>query len=100
MPHLAITIPHSLPPAEALKRIQNLLKEAKKEFGDKITELEEDWQGNEATFSFRAMGFPVSGSLVVKKKEVEMEGKLPWAALPFKGRIEQTIRENAEKILK
>jgi predicted NBD/HSP70 family sugar kinase len=99
MPRLHLSIPHQLPVAEALKRIKTLISESKKQFGDKVTDVEEHWDGNRGTFSFTAMGFTVSGTLDVKKKEVELDGNLPWAALPFKRRIEETIREKGEELL-
>jgi hypothetical protein len=63
-----------------------------------VSDLQEQWSGNSGTFSFRAMGFAISGSLNVKPSEVELRGEFPWAAKPFQGTIEQTIRERAEKL--
>ncbi|MDB4978539.1 MAG: hypothetical protein JWM56_725 [Candidatus Peribacteria bacterium] len=100
MPNLHFTIPHPLSEQEALTRIKSLLEELKKEFGGKMTNLQEKWQGNTDAFSFTVMGFDVSGTLIVRDKEVELQGSLPLAALPFKGKIEETIRKEAQKVLK
>lgn len=96
---MRISIPHSLPPAEALKRIKKLLTDLKKEHGDKIQDLEEWWDGPVGTFNFSVMGSAVSGTLEVREGEVVLDGKLPWAAMLFKGKIEQTIREQGEALL-
>lgn len=100
MPSISLKIPHSLPPAEAVKRIKNLVKDTKKKFGDKISDVEEKWEGTEGTFTFKAMGFTVAGTLAVHDDSVELHGTLPWAAFALRSKIENTIREEAEKLLK
>ena len=99
MPALAFTVPHSLPPAEALKRTKKLLQITKTEYKDQFSDLEESWDGMRGIFSARVMGFALSGTLLVTKDSVELTGKVPWAALPFKGKIEAAIREKAEEVL-
>jgi hypothetical protein len=61
--------------------------------------LHEEWDGNMSKFHFSAMGFPVSGTLTVKASQVEISGNLPFAAMLFKGKIESTIKDHAEKLL-
>ncbi len=99
MPSLNMSVPHRLPQNEALGRIKGLLGQVKTQFADRISDLRETWRGNQGTFSFSAMGFGVSGTLTVKPGEVILESRLPFAALPFKGRIESTIRERAMALL-
>jgi hypothetical protein len=99
MARLKMTFPHRLAQDEALQRIKTLLGEVKNQFVDKISDLSEEWNGNTGTFSLSAMGFSVSGTLIVKPSEVQISGTLPFAALFFKGRIESAIRERAETLL-
>lgn len=99
MPKLNMTVSHKLSQDEALLRIKRLLGEVKVDLVDKISNLQEDWRGNKGTFSFSAMGFRVSGVLTVHKSKVELAGKLPFAAIPFRGKVEAIIRERAEKLL-
>lgn len=99
MAKLNMTVQHHLTQAEAEKRIKNLLGEVKNQFADKISDLREQWNGPQGTFSFKAMGFDVSGTLTVKSSEVELDGKLPFAAGLFKGKIESKIRERAQQLL-
>ncbi|MBI2033481.1 MAG: polyhydroxyalkanoic acid system family protein [Candidatus Liptonbacteria bacterium] len=94
-----MTIPHRLSQDEALRRIKGLLGEVKTEFAYKISNLCEEWNGSRGKFSFSAIGFSVSGTLTVKPSEVELVGRLPFAANFFRGKIEETIRERAEKLL-
>ena len=99
MAKLNMAISHHLTQDEAVKRIQSLLGKVKVQFTDKISDLREEWHGNTGKFSFSAMGFSVSGTLVVKPTKVEILGNIPFTASFFKGKIESVIREQAEAIL-
>jgi hypothetical protein len=65
-----------------------------------ISDLNESWNGDGAEFSFKAMGMTVEGIISVDKKTVNLDAKIPLAALPFKGTIENTIKEEANKLLR
>lgn len=99
MPKSTVVVPHELGRAEALDRIKGILTDAKAQYGDKISDLQEDWTAEGGTFSFRAMGFKMSGALNVSDTDVRIEGDFPWAAKPFQGTIETTLRERAERLL-
>jgi hypothetical protein len=99
MPKMSITVPHNLSEAEALARIKNLLGDLKREHAGSFSDLKEEWRGNGGTFSVKAMGMGVSGDLNVQGDRVELAGNLPLAATPFKGRIEQLVRERMEQLL-
>ena len=99
MANMDVTIPHQLSKEDALKRIQNLMAETKNEYGDKITNLKENWEGDSGSFSFSAMGFNVSGELLVNESEVEFKGTVPVALSFFKSSIEKIVRDKAEGLL-
>lgn len=99
MPKSTVTVPHQLGKDEALERIKTILVKAKEQYGDRITDLQETWNDQGGTFSFRAMGFKISGSLDVTDNDVKINGDYPFAAIPFKGTIEATLRERAERLL-
>ena len=99
MPKSTVTVPHQLGKDEALQRIQGILVQAKAQYGDRLTDLKETWTDDGGTFSFKAMGFKISGSLKVTGDDVEIVGDYPFAAIPFKGTIESTLRERAERLL-
>jgi hypothetical protein len=99
MAKLDITIPHQLSKEEALARIKTLLDKVKKEQGDQIRDLKEDWQGEKGNFQFTAMGFDLSGMIEVNDSNVSIDGKLPLALSLFKGRIENLITEKATELL-
>lgn len=99
MASLNMSIPFSIPQEEALKRIKNLLTETKKEHGDKIDNLKEQWNGNVGTFSFTAKGYDISGTLTVQRSTIELDGKIPFAVSLFKGAITKAINEKATELL-
>lgn len=99
MPKSTVTVDHELGKGEALSRIKGILVQAKEQYGDRISDLEEHWTDDGGTFSFRAMGFKIAGSLVVSDVAVAITGDYPWAAKPFQGTIEATLRERAERLL-
>jgi hypothetical protein len=99
MPKFNMTVPHRLTRDEAVKRVKSLLNGVKTRYADQIADLREEWDGDVGKFRFSAMGFPVSGTLTVKPSQVEISGDLPFAAMLFKGKIESTIKDHAEKLL-
>lgn len=99
MPKISVEVPHALGQAEALSRVQGMLEQLKATRGDQVNDLQERWNGPDGEFSFKAMGFDVSGTIHVGDRSVAMAGNLPLMASPFKGQIEQRLREEAEKLL-
>jgi hypothetical protein len=97
---MKMNVPHELGRDEALLRLKSLLGDMKQQYGDKVTDLQENWTDAGGTFSFKAMGFKLSGTLDVTDTEMRLDGDLPWAAKPFQGTVEATIRERAERLLK
>ncbi len=99
MSSLQMSIPHHLSQEEALKRIQTLLTEMKKEHGDKIENLQENWTGNQGDFSFSVKGFALSGKLTVMPSTIELDGKIPMSVSLFKGTIISMINQKAAQLL-
>lgn len=99
MPTIKLSVPHQLGVEEAKRRISHLVSDAKSQFGSNVTDVREEWTQNTNEFSFRAMGFSVSGNLEVNEKTVDGEILLPFAALPFKGRIEEELSTRARELL-
>lgn len=99
MNKITITVVHNLTRDEAVSRIKNLLHDLKTQHAEKIGELHEEWERNTGKFNFSAMGFPVSGTLIVKPLQVEISGNLPLIAIPFKEKIANMIKNRAETLL-
>lgn len=99
MPKSSISIDHSLGEEEALNRLKGMLAQVKENYGNQVSDLEENWTDNGGDFSFKAMGFRISGDLTVTDSKVMIDAEYPWAAKPFQSTIETTIRERAERLL-
>ena len=93
-----LTVAHCFSQDEALQRTHGLLEKIQKQFADKITDLQQKWDGNTGIFSFSVMGFSASGKLTVNTSEVKLTAALPFAAVFFKGKIEAAIREQLENL--
>ena len=99
MPTMEITVLHQLSQEEALRRIKTLLNQVKAEQPDTFSDLQESWTETGGEFSAKIMGMDVSGRLAVTPSEVQLTGNIPFAALPFRGQIEEAIREQAQQLL-
>jgi hypothetical protein len=99
MPKIKVSVPHQLGQAEAKSRLTKLIAESRHKFGDKVSDLQEAWTGNTDAFSLSVMGFAIDGRLDVEPSEVQIDINLPWAALPFKGRVESEIIKHARELL-
>ena len=99
MPKTDIVVPHSLGKTEALNRLHGMLASVKENYGSQVSDLQENWTDDGGTFSFKAMGFKISGALSVADDQVRVDAEFPWAAKPFQSTIETAIRERAERLL-
>ncbi len=99
MPKMKIVVPHDLPPEVALARIKGLLGDLKAQHAGQFSELQESWRDNRGDFAAKVMGFNLAGRVEVRPREVEVGGELPFAALPFKGRVEGMVRERLQHLL-
>lgn len=99
MAKLAVAVPHELTQEEATKRLEEGLKAIKEQHGSQLQHFEEQRDGNTASFQFKAMGFSVSGKVVVEPSEVRVDAQLPMAAALFKGTIEQQLRSELGRML-
>jgi hypothetical protein len=99
MPKIELSVAHKLSQEEAKKRIAGLMADCRTRFAGQVSNVAESWNGYLDSFSFEAMGFAVSGKLEVQPTQVSIEMNLPWAAYPFKGRIENEILTHARQLL-
>jgi predicted NBD/HSP70 family sugar kinase len=99
MPKIELTVAHQLGQEEARNRITSLMADSRTRFAGKISNVAETWNGYVDAFSFEAMGFSVTGKLEVQPGQVLVEMHLPWAAYPFKARIENEILTHARQLL-
>lgn len=99
MPKLSIPVPHQLDAEDVKNRLLGLMNKIKEKHGDKFTNLKEEWGENSGTFSFSTFGFNVKGTITSEPGKVVLDADLPFAAMMFKGKIEQEVRETLARVL-
>ena len=105
MADLRVILPHQLGKAEALKRARSLLSKVKSEQGDRIENLQEQWDENGAQFGFKVPGpflvpsSNISGEFLVTDTSVTITGNVSGPAGMFVDEIERTIRDEAKTLL-
>ncbi len=99
MPNFSTEVPHELGQEQASVRLRGLLEKVRQRYQDQVGALQEEWQDNVLNFSFKTYGFLISGALTVEPDLVKLDGTLPFAAVAFRGKIEQSIRNELEKVL-
>lgn len=92
MPEFVTTVPHSLGQAQARTQLESVLPRLVEGFGDHVTDMQGEWRSNELHYGFIALGMSIQGRLVVEEAAAHVHCKVPFAAMLFKGRIEQEIK--------
>lgn len=99
MPKLSFTIPHKLGQQEAQERLARAFQDYSERYQDKFSDLQSAWEGNRYTFSCKTFGFGIKGAIEVGETEATVNGDLPFAAMMFKGKIEQEVRDKLTRRL-
>ena len=92
---MRISREHGMAKQEARDAVEGLMPKLLAKFGDDISDPKSEWAGDSMTFSFRAKGFGIKGTLKVTDMDLVLDIKLPFAARLFEG----TIRSNAERAI-
>jgi len=99
MPSFSTSVVHRLGRDEAQKRLHSLMQRMRVEQAHMLQDMRSEWNENILTFAFRSMGMAIEGTMRVEEVEVITSGSLPLAAAFFRGKIEQTIRDEMAKAL-
>jgi hypothetical protein len=91
MPGFSTEVPHALGKHEATSRLKGFVERARERFGDQVSAMDGSWNDSVLTFSITAMGLAIKGTMTVDDSRARVEGQLPLAAMPFRGKIEQSI---------
>ena len=95
MPSFNVSVDHESLRDEIVIRLRKFSDQVRDQSMVEVSALEENWDdsGN-LVFSFLALGFKVSGTMVTCEERVTVAGKIPFAAVPFRGSIERQIADN------
>ncbi len=99
MPKFSVTVPHQMGREAAKEKLDRLMTRVSELYRDQVKDIEQQWDGNTLNFSFRTMGMTISGKTIVEENQVDVKGYLPFAAMLFKGKIENDIRTQLVKLL-
>ncbi len=99
MPAFSTSVSHRLGREEAQKRLHSFVQRTQIEQAHLLQDMRGEWSANVLSFAFRAMGMSIEGTMRVEELEVITVGSLPLAATFFRGKIEQTIRDEMGKVL-
>jgi hypothetical protein len=99
MPAFSTQVEHQLGREKATERLKGFLEKVRDRYQSQVSNLEGAWSDNVLTFAFTTYGFKIKGTLVADETTVALNGELPFAAIMFKGRIEQSIRDELAKAL-
>ena len=99
MPSMKLAVPHQLTQEEATARLERFMDRVREKYQDQVTNLEHGWVGSLFNFGFTTRGMSVKGNMAVEPSEVKVDGQIPFAAMMFKGKIEQTIRDELTRVL-
>jgi hypothetical protein len=100
MPNLALSLPNSLGQQQAAEKLKWFLSKLKERHQDKVSNLEETWvDDHHLNYSFSTYGFNIKGDMAVESDAVKLNANLPFAAMMFKGKIEQAIRDELTRLL-
>jgi hypothetical protein len=99
MASYSVSVPHDLGISVARARVEQFLDDVRRDYAAHISDIGGAWTEDRLDFRFHTSGMPISGALVVKDAQVDVSGPLPLMASLFRGRIEQTIRDELRKLL-
>jgi Putative polyhydroxyalkanoic acid system protein (PHA_gran_rgn) len=99
MPSYQVVVPHQLGRAVARNRVEEFLVLVERQYAAQISNVEGTWTADELQFRLSASGLAISGAMRVEESVVQVSGPLPLAAALFRGRLEQTIRTELQKLL-
>ena len=99
MASFQVTVLHTLGQEMARVRVEQFLVSVERDYAAHLSEVRGQWSDNTLHFGFVASGLPINGTLAVEPGAVSVWGPLPLMAALFRGRIEQSIREQLERLL-
>jgi hypothetical protein len=99
MPSFHVEVTHQLGAAEAQRRLENFVADVQQRFADRVSEVSGAWNANVLDFSMKSFGMTFSGKIFVEDDRVRVEGQMPFAAIAFRGRIEQEIAQALTQVL-
>ena len=94
-----VAVPHALSQEEALSRIKSLVNDLKDQYGDQVSNVTENWNGNKCDFSLKVKMFKLSGTIEVDDSTARIVGSMPPGTGRFEGKAKTLIEQRARELL-
>lgn len=100
MAQFQFSVAHQHGRSSAIERLKSFSQSLRENMPDGVSNVEETWdaEGN-LNFTIQGMGMEIVGTLQPSETDVQLTGKLPFAALPFRGLIESRLKTGVEDAL-
>ena len=92
MPTVRVSVPHNQAPDEVVQRSQPYIEKLVNDFEGKDLDLQ--WTGNNADFSFKSLAFTIKGRVEVDEEKIAVDVDLPFAAIMFKDKVQKALTKN------
>lgn len=103
MPKFNFSVPHDKTRDEVKVALKNYMEKSREFYAKQLNDMTEDWSAwdtdNRYGFAFSTFGFNIKGAMTVDDKQVGVEGDLPFAAMMFKGKVEESFRNMVDRAL-
>ena len=99
MPEFKVSVPHKLGRQQAKERLKTFAAELKEKYASQVKDMHEEWKEDSVEFGFTTFGMQIKATVAAGDDSVDIDGEIPMAAVLFKGRIEQEVRQAVEKAL-
>ncbi|HTN75388.1 MAG TPA: polyhydroxyalkanoic acid system family protein [Pirellulaceae bacterium] len=99
MPGFSTEVPHTLGREAALEKLKGFADKVREKYKDQVSSMTGEWHDNVLKFAMTTYGFTISGVLTVEEQLAKLEATLPFAALAFRGKIEQSFAAEIKKAL-
>lgn len=97
MPKINLEIPHQHSAEDARSKLERFTESLPKE---QVSDLEQTWNGNTLSFSFKTFGIKIGGDLTAAEQKLLVDIDLPFSAMMFKGKIESEVRKQLERLVR
>jgi hypothetical protein len=98
MVEIETSVAHQLGNVAALNCLHAMVDSLEDRYRDQVHCVESHWNGNELDISFAAYGYHINWHATVLTDRIALIGRIPSAARPFRGKIEQAIVARVEAV--
>lgn len=99
MMEIETSVLHSLGNDAALDCLHEMVDSLEDRYRDQVHCVQSQWKGNELDISFAAYGYHINWHATVLTDRIALIGRIPAAARPYRGKIEQAIVARVEAVI-